>query len=99
MHTVGRGGHGCASTGMGSLPLGTGWDAQRQDSDRMGQSLGLCLLRLILVLRPPHRGLLAAACPSQALHWLRGVELGRELMSQLRRPQGSCHYTAALGMW
>lgn len=38
-------------------------------------SLGLCLLRLILVLRPPHRGLLAAACPSQILHWLGGAEL------------------------
>lgn len=49
-----------------------GWDKQRQDSNRMGQSLGLCLLRLILVLRPPHRGLLAAACPSQALHCLAG---------------------------
>lgn len=37
------------------------------------------MLRLILVLRPPHRGLLAAACPSQALHWLGGAKLGREL--------------------
>lgn len=52
-------------TGVGGAYL---WDKQRQDSDRMGQSLGLCLLRLILVLRAPHRGLLAAACPRQALH-------------------------------
>lgn len=33
MHTEGRG---------GELPAGTGWDSQRRDSDRMGQSSGLC---------------------------------------------------------
>lgn len=65
---------------------GQGWDAQRRDSDRMGQSLGLCLLRLILMLRPHHRGLPATACLSQALHWLGGAELGRELIPQPRSP-------------
>lgn len=40
-------------------------DAQRRDNDRMGRSLGLCLLRLIPVLRPPHRGLLAAPAPAR----------------------------------
>lgn len=89
----------CRHRDGGACLWGWGWDAQRQDSDRMGQSLGLCLLRLILVLRPPHRGLLAAACPSQALHWPGGVEPGRELMPQLRRPWGTCHYSAVLGTW
>lgn len=89
----------CRHRDGGACLWGWGWDAQRQDSDRMGQSLGLCLLRLILVLRPPHRGLLAAACPSQALHWSGGAEPGRELMPQLRRPWGTCHYSAVLGTW
>lgn len=39
------------------------------------------MLRLILVLRPPHRGLLAAARPSQALHCSGGAGLGRECAS------------------
>lgn len=50
----------------GAYLWGRDWDSQRQDSDRMGQSSGLCLLRLITVLRPPHRGSLAAACPTSA---------------------------------
>ena len=57
-----------------------GWGSQRQDSDRMGQSLGLCLLRLIPVLQLPHRGLLAAACPQAgSVPVTGGAELGRGL--------------------
>lgn len=97
MHTVGREGTAVLAQGWGQgihCLWGRGWDTQRQDSDRMGQSLGLCLLRLILVLRPPHRGLLAAACPSQALHWL-----GCGARQGTHTPWGSSHYSAVLHMW
>lgn len=67
--------------GGGVYLWGRGWDSQRQDSDRMGQSLGPCLLRLIPVLRPPHRGLLATACPEPGSALVRaGAELSRGLM-------------------
>lgn len=71
-----------------------GWDKQRQDSDRMGQSLGLCLLKADpSAATTPQR--LAGRCLPQSGSAL----LGRELMPQLGRPWGSCHYSAALHMW
>lgn len=66
--------------GRGAYLWGRGWNSRRQDSDRMGQSLGPCLLRLIPVLRPPHRGLLAAACTESGSALVRaGAEPSRGL--------------------